>query len=239
MSKWTFGIITSDGQRDRVHQVIDSILAQRIPDCHIVVVGGKQIYLHGVSWLPFDESAKEAWITRKKNMITQVAQYENICYLHDYVALSPGWYEGFEQYGYNWNSCMTRIVNQNGQRFRDWCMIDNDGWPSEDVAEDLADFDVPCSGPRLIDYTHPGVPRWQYFSGAYFCAKRATMLRVPLDENKCWAQGEDVEWSRRMYLEFEHAAFSLNTLSQVQFLKPKQSAPWEALEPYNGTSSFI
>lgn len=232
--KWTFGIITTQGNKNRVCRIIDSIFEQHIPDFHIVVVGGDEIFDKKVSWLYFDETQKDAWITRKKNMITQVAQYDNICYLHDYVALSDGWYDGFQQFGYDWNACMTRIVNQDGKRFRDWCMIDNDGWPSSELEEGLSKLNVPCPGARLIDYRHPGEPRWQYFSGAYFCAKRSTMLKIPLDEARGWAQGEDVEWSRRMYVHYGPSAFMMNTLSQVEFLKDKPRAPWEALVEYNG-----
>lgn len=242
---WSFGIVTDGSQVDRVQMIIDSIWDdfRHMPDAfEIIVVGGANSYRYPmqpsrVHWrhIPFDETAKaRAWISRKKNLIADHATFDNICLMHDYVAIDPGWAEGFDRFGDDWNSCMNKIVNVDGSRFRDWCMIDNDGWPPAAVARALEPYDIPCPGPGLISYYHPGVPRWQYFSGAYFTVKREALLKVPLDEDKCWSQGEDVEWSRRMFLTYGDKAFSLNPHSSVRLLKYKPSAPWEKQVPYRG-----
>jgi acyl-coenzyme A synthetase/AMP-(fatty) acid ligase len=43
--------------------------------------------------IPFDETQKPMWITKKKNLITQNSKYENLVFLHDYIILNNGWYD--------------------------------------------------------------------------------------------------------------------------------------------------
>ena len=80
---FTFGIITELGVWDGV---IESIVSQNIPNYEIIVVGGKSPSSN-VKHIPFDETYKKDWITRKKNIITSEARYTNIVYMHDYYSL--------------------------------------------------------------------------------------------------------------------------------------------------------
>ena len=124
--KWTFGIITGPSS-STLSDVIDSINRLKfVDDYEIIVVGGEDIDKKNVRHFTFDESIKDMWITRKKNIIAEEAKYENLCMLHDYVALVPGWAASFEKFGSNWDVCMTPVINRDGQRFRDW--ITNDEW---------------------------------------------------------------------------------------------------------------
>ena len=78
---FTFGIITS-GEGDAMHRVgeiINSIDRQKMPKNQIVIVGGTGLYSEqalanintdpnfSVEYIPFDETFKKAWITKKKN----------------------------------------------------------------------------------------------------------------------------------------------------------------------------
>ena len=81
--KFTFGIITYNDEA-RTLLAIKSILRENIPDCQIIVVGGENLYNNdNITHIPFDESIKEGWITKKKNIITENAKYDNIVYMHD------------------------------------------------------------------------------------------------------------------------------------------------------------
>lgn len=227
--KWTFGIITTEGEEERVKKVISSIVSQGMP-CEVIVVGGSSESIGGpvhnditLRYIAFDESIKDKWITRKKNIITERASYDNICYMHDYVSLRPGWFQGFEKFGDNWLTCMTRITNMDGRRFRDWCVIHNNSWMNPPI-----DDEEPPAGPgRLLDYNDNTSGRWQYYSGAYFCAKKEVMEEIPLDEERVWGGGEDVQHSRLLYQRYGQKVFNMNVESEVRFLKNKQRAPWE------------
>ena len=156
--------------------------------------------------IPFDESQKPMWITKKKNMITERAKYENIVYLHDYVNLVPGWYEGFKKFGNVFDICMTPIVNPDGGRYRDWTIWISDSDPDR------------YNMHRLLPYSVTHLSKHMYFSGAYWIAKRDVMQKFPLDERLSWGESEDVIWSKQVR---EVYNFSINTHSKAKLMKWK------------------
>ena len=92
---WTFGIITRGTRQDNVETFIKSVRAQNIPDYEIIVVGGPEPIHDGYDTVhvPFMEQDDKGWITRKKNIIGDLASYHNILIAHDDVELKPDWYE--------------------------------------------------------------------------------------------------------------------------------------------------
>ncbi len=215
MEKWTFTVITQSP--NYLPAIIQSI-ENECPDGQLIVVGGEKTWRTELDHvhIPFDESEKPGWITRKKNLSLKWAKYDNLCIMHDYVALEPGWLEGFEKYGYDWLTCMTKVFNADGERYRDWCLIYNDAWKPP-----IDDQKPPAQGGKLLDYTDYTHGRWQYYSGAYFCVKREVLLEVPLDESLVQGAGEDVYWSRCLYKHFGSSVFRMNFHSAVKLLKYK------------------
>jgi hypothetical protein len=163
--KWTFGIITSGSEDYFVKKIVSSIEANNIPDqdYEIIIVGNSSISGKNCTIVPFDESIKfpKSWITKKKNIISQKAKFDNVVYQHDYVSYDKNWYKNFVEFGEDWEVCMNRILNKNGWRFRDWVT-----WP-----------------PAFVDYDDVSQIKNMYVSGTYWCAKRDFMLKNPLDEN--------------------------------------------------------
>ena len=158
----------------------------------------------------FDEKAVNqhdiaaGWITKKKNLITQNAKYENIVYMHDYHIPRSDWYEGFLKFGGDWDVCMTKIEDFWGHRFRDW-----------------VSWDSPKHGKRkLVDYddTSQDFIKHCYISGSYWVAKKKFMEENPLDEQYLWGQGEDLEWSFRIRDTFN---YKMNKFSTVKHIRPK------------------
>ena len=158
----------------------------------------------------FDNSALNVhgivagWITKKKNLITQHAKYENIVYMHDYHIFQPDWYKGFLQFGSDWDVCMNKIEDFWGHRFRDW-----------------VSWDHPSLGKRkLVDYDNNSEDfiKHCYISGSYWVAKKKFMEENPLDEQYLWGQGEDLEWSFRIRDTFN---YKMNKLSTVKHMRPK------------------
>jgi len=211
--KFTFGIITSGNSDDTLHTVIDSIEQQNIPEYQILIVGNSNVSRNNTFIIPFDESIRQAWITRKKNLITINARYENVVYSHDYVVFEPGWYEGFLQFGEDFKICMNKFVNPDYSRFRDWVI-----WPhNENFMDDIVLPNREC----LIPYDMTHLSKYQYISGTYWVAKRQVMEEHPLDDNLCWGQGEDVVWSKKVRQIYD---FSINPYSTVRSLKFKDPA---------------
>ena len=203
--KFTFGIVTSDVVDDRV---LLSIINQNIPGYEIVIVGGPADNYNPefIKHVPFEDN--EAPYTIKKNLITKNATFDNIVYLHDYLCLMPGWYNGFMDFGDDWDLCMTRVENSDGSRFRDWCT-----WDDPDLCYPKNNHRI-----ALPAYTYNRI-KYMYISGAYWVAKKNVMELEPLDETLGWGQSEDVEWSKRVLKKYRYV---MNTNSVVKCLKEKR-----------------
>lgn len=206
---FTFGIITDGHNTTRVDNIIKTIIGERIPNYEIIVIGDINLQGKKVKSFAFDESIKPRWITKKKNLITENASYENIVYMHDYLTLVPGWYNGFLKFGNDFDVCITKMINQDGGRYRDWTL-----W-----AEDAGECGVNCVTQHfLLPYDIIHLSKYQYISGAYWIAKTELMKKFPLDETRSWGEGEDVEWSKQVR---QVCQFKLNAFSSVQLTKYK------------------
>lgn len=209
---FTFGIITGGGQEERIKKIVDSIYKLNIPFYEIIVIGSCNLVLPNLRVYEFDETVKpRGWITRKKNLITEYATYDNIVYSHDYVSFNEDFYTGWLKYGDNYNACMNRIIQTDGERFPDWLL-----WIPKCAEVYLPELINTASG--LLPYECLNLSKIMYFSGTYFVAKKKIMEEIPLNNDLVWAQGEDVEWSYRYKEKYN---FSLNTHSSVTLLKPK------------------
>lgn len=162
--------------------------------------------LKSFSILPF--FYKTGAISHKKNLAAKHANYTKLCIMHDYVGIEPGWKKGFDTFGNRWDVSMTKVLNKDGVRHRDWMAWDH---PS------LINAEYPIS-PCLIPYDR--YTKYMYISGAYFCVTTSFFLDNPLDENLFWGAGEDVEWSLRVR---ELTQFKMNENSTVKYLKLKAS----------------
>lgn len=206
---FTFGIITA-GQNDIViEEIIESIIKQKIPNYEIIIVGNSNIIKDNVRVINFDESIKSGWITKKKNLITLESRYDNIVFLHDYIKLLDGWYEGQIKSGDNFFVRMDVIVNNNGERFRDWCI-----WPHNGN-----NMDKFIGRDCLIPYDITHLSKYMYISGSYWIAKKQIMEEFPLNENLSWGEGEDVLWSKQVREKYN---FNMNKHSKVFIMKPNK-----------------
>jgi hypothetical protein len=207
---FTFGIITDGNNNHYLNSVIDSIEKLNIPEYEIIIVGNTDLKREGIKVIHFDESIKKAWITRKKNLITQNAKFENVVYSHDYVAYDPDWYRGYLKYGSVFKVCMNQILNFDGTRFRDWVL-----WPhNNSITDSIVGQNRQC----IIPYEITHLSRHMYISGSFWVAKKHVMEEFPLNESLGWGDGEDVSWSMNVRQRYD---FSLNTNSIVRTLKQK------------------
>ena len=228
----TFGIITENPDSENCRLVIESIRRQKIKEYQIVIVGGtKRSAVDKMELIPFDESVKKAWITRKKNLITQNAKFDQVVYLHDYISLESGWYEGVVNYGNQWDVMMTRMRLPDGRRYRDYSIFPGfhtfskenthlrsiikpdlfSQIPGMDFEEALIPYGISS---EVAEILHP----WLYISGAYWMARKKVMLEFPLDENLGWGEAEDIDWSDRIKKKYK---INFNDKSSALLLKTK------------------
>ena len=210
---FTFGIITHDECQNNINAIITSIRNLNIPNYEIIVVGGNNI--DNVVHIPFDESIKHSWITKKKNIICEIAKYDNIVLIHDYVKFCDDWYTGFLKFGDDFDICNSKILNNNGIRFRDYTIYPYD-------------INNPFKSRALLPYNYPPsykLSKILYISGTYYIIKKQIALKYPLDERLCWGDGEDVLLTKQLIN--NNIILKCNPYSTVNFLKQKLSAPWE------------
>jgi len=211
--EFTFGIITSGTEDENINIIVDSIEKQNIPTYEIIIVGNSKVSRKNTRVVQFNDEVVPKWITRKKNIVTNLAKLENIVYLHDYVILTDNWYKGFLEFGNDFDLCMTKITNHDSTRYRDWCIC---MWDNPTIMQ-IAGPDKKC----ILPYDENRFKKYMYFSGAYWISKRKVMLEFPLNEQLVWGQGEDVLWSRQVREKYE---FFMNTNSEVELLKQKEVA---------------
>lgn len=217
--KFTFGIITG-GNNELVNKIIDSIEKQNIPEYEVIVVGGDIIDRINTKHILFDEGQKKMWITRKKNLVTKNAKYDNVVYMHDYVELSDNWYNGYLEFGDDFKVCMNQIKNSNDKRYRDWVLWYRDLYPAvSDVVTKDEIQNIIKTAQVILPYDIIHLSKYMYISGAYWVAKKDVMLEFPLNENLVWGAGEDIQWSQNVRKKYD---FSMNVNSIVKFIKFKE-----------------
>lgn len=236
---WSFCIVSTEGHNENLNNVVKSIYKEfkDSENYEIIIIGNstvfdpninvKNIFLSseyifnfGLCRNRFKKSFrsrslnpffyKTGAICHKKNLGVKNAVYNKVCLLHDYIELQKGWRKGFESYGDEWNICVNKILDKNGDRERDWMLWDHPLLIPEN--ENLA----PC----LLPYNM--YSRYMYISGAYFCTKKDFYMQNPLNEKLFWGEGEDIEWSKRVR---EKTEFKFNKLSSVIYNKEKVNIP--------------
>jgi len=224
---FTFGIITDGNNDNYINIIIDSIKNNSIPNYEIIIVGNTKIINPEILIFPFDETIKTGWITKKKNIIATHAKYENIVLLHDYIKLNNNWYEGFLEYGDNFDWCITKILNINNNRYRDYTLFPykvdylNIDFSPVDISDYFKDN---CLLPYDFE-NNIKTNKYMYISGAYYVIKKNIALLYPLDEKLVHGGGEDVELSKRLHN--NGIIIKCNRFSSVTLLKYKHQIHWE------------
>lgn len=210
---WSFVFVSAGNCNGILKKAIEKVLKEfeGEENFEIIVVGPRKCHcnedIHVRYVIFYDLGILPGWITKKKNIGVESAQYDKVVVCHDYVGLEEGWLAGFKQFGYDFDICVTQVLLDDGRRTRDWMT-----------------WDYPSIGPGLLPYTAE-CSRYQYLNGTYFICNRKFYLANELNESLRWGEEEDVEWSKRIR---EKTTFKININSKVKYLKPKDnnSAPY-------------
>jgi hypothetical protein len=217
--KVTFGIITfphPDNLR-RINEIINSIEQNNIPDDNyeIIVVGGDNPNRKNTTHVKFNEGVKKNWITRKKNVITLLAKFDNIVYSHDYIKYDPKWYEGFVKFGDNFDVISNPLIGTDNLRFRDWIIAPV---RCKKLNEYLTSKLEESGREALIPYDIQHLSHFMIIGGYYWVAKKHIMLEFPLEEKLIWGDGEDFRWCHALQKKYKVA---FNEHSKCYLMKEK------------------
>ena len=185
----TFAITTDYSNMEQLYEVFASIRDLNVPNYEILVIGGKHFYDDpDIRYIHFDESEKNGWVTRKKNILCQEAKYENIVLMHDYYVFDKDWYKAYLEFGDDWDVCSNAQLLQNGKRhFTDWVTWDCPLYPRY----------------AALPYDEWSLTHYMYQSGGYMLVKKQVMLDNPFNEELTWGQADDVEWSLRIRTKYK------------------------------------
>lgn len=190
MTGISFIIVTSGTNDNSVSQIIDSIEKQNMPKYEVLIVGGMTttISRKNTIHIPFDETLqKKAWLTKKKNIGANRAQYDVLVVSHDYYEFDPTWYEEFEKFGTDWDICIQQSLASKAQgsvRANGWRAGPIPGYPEIPWAMTIP-WDIDCFIPYMA------------IQGAFWVCKKHVMIDNPLDETLVQAN-DDIEWSSRV-----------------------------------------
>lgn len=202
----------------------------------IILIGDDKLnnyLLEKTEIISFDETQKPGWITKKKNIIAQVAKHDTLCILHDYYELGKEWLSGVNTYTIfdnpDWFILMNRVLNKEGTRGADWLVspkymekILTD--ETENILMSVAPHENHAKYVCGLPYNESTLSHIQYISGGYFLCRKEVLLNVPFDEKLAWGDAEDVEWSFRVLKQYQ---IEYNYYSTIHIQKPKK---WEVFE---------
>ena len=207
----SFAIVTDGNNEHQLQNTVKSILDLDLESFEIIIVGRSEFPNPYVKCLAFDESVRDGWITKKKNLAVSHSKGHVVVILHDYMKLNQGWTRSNVEALSNstWDVAMCRITNLDGTRFRDWTL-----WAANSVG--ISRWFIRTSQ-NLVPYTTKNLTRFMYVSGSVMIVRREFMLNNPLDENLAWGELEDVEWSLRVRKFWNYKMFpEMSITSQKQ-----------------------
>jgi hypothetical protein len=207
----SFAIVT-DGKNDQnLQNTVKSILDLELQSFEITIIGGSEFPNPAVKCVAFDESVRDGWITRKKNLGVSHSKGDIVVILHDYMKLNPDWTRSNVEalMTSTWDVAMCRITNLDGTRFRDWTL-----WSANNVG---IRWWFNYTQANLVPYSIKNLTRFMYVSGSVMIVRREFMVNNPLDENLAWGEMEDVEWSLRLRKSWNYKIFpEMSITSQKQ-----------------------
>ena len=203
----SFAIVTGGNNDHYLQNTVKSILDLDLESFEIIIVGRSEFPNTSVKCVAFDESVRDGWITRKKNLAVSHSQGDIVVLLHDYMKVNKDWTRSNVEAlsNSNWDVAMCRITNLDGTRFRDWTL-----WAANSVG--ISRWFIRTSQ-NLVPYTIKNLTRFMYVSGSAMIVRRKFMLNNPLEENLTWGQMEDVEWSLRVRKFWNYKMFPQMSIS--------------------------
>jgi hypothetical protein len=185
INEWSFGILTRGTTDDIVDGMIQNIRKQKIPHYEIILCGkygGKYLKNKDIVYIEFTQKDDKGWITKKKNLISEKAKYENLCVMHDRIKLHDNWFSGMKKYGNNWE-ILSIPTFKDGVRLYDWLTTK---YPIENKKSFFG------FGSHL-DYSD--WDKWLYIDGGVIIMKKYVWAKVPWDETRYWNEAEDLKLS--------------------------------------------
>lgn len=179
---WSIGVL-SDGRR--LENVIRLIKAIRLElegeDVEFIVAGPKfecDLSLGDVRFLDLESKDELPRISEKKLLLVEASKFSNVAIFHDRYVVSPGFFQGFTAYGYDFDYITTAQQYENGDFFPGYIGFKRREmrWASPHYSTDY-------------NYFFSG----QFINGGLIIIKRHTGLQIRFNSLLLHNEAEDVE----------------------------------------------
>lgn len=217
----TFGIANSSKYDENSHVYIDklikSIEAENITNFEIICCGDYK----NSKYKCIEINEKDSPISQKLNIFIEEATNPVLIMLRDYMELIPGFWKGFQKFGFDWDLAMCVVANKDYTRFRDWCVwLGDDLFPNESwIQREWGEETQRAGRPYLPSYSYSDVGR-MYISGGLFIGKTEFFIKHKFDKNINLGQAEDVKWFDSIRL--HQFNYEMNRFSGVHLQKQKE-----------------
>ena len=143
IERWSFGIVSDGRKNERILQLIHQISLFQIPEFEILICGPSPSDTLPVYVKVIDDNLcytdKRIPISKKKNLIIERAQYNNLIIMHDRMSFPANWYKKMCLYGNYYDLLCTPIVNEekHTNRMIDWTIYTYTSFIQNKIEEPL------------------------------------------------------------------------------------------------------
>lgn len=191
LKTFSFGVITNGNKLENLKSFIDSVLNIKKDECdqiEIIVCGPNNIehdikkYCSLIKFINQPETFKSlGWITKKKNMIVEASENENLIIAHDRYIFPDDFIKNFKIFGQDYSVLVCKQELENKTRIPDWVTIGSEwGWTT----------------PGILEYGDWS--NYTFINGGIIIAKSNVLKKSPWNELLFWNQAEDVELTRTL-----------------------------------------
>lgn len=207
---WTFAILTVGARKNNVVEYLRSIRARDPERRHEILICGPRAAEYEPFGPVYNErqySTKFTDICAKKNDLAELATMPNLLIVHDRYKLDDNFFEGFEDYGYDFDFLSVRQRYECGTEFPAYATLSKERhsftWDAPIV---LAD----------VNRVYP----LSFLNGGLLAFKTHALRQLPFNELLFWNQAEDCDLSRWMMDHSLPPRFNSFSSATVLGLKP-------------------
>lgn len=189
INSWTFGIVSDGRKNNRILQIIKRISDLEIPKYEIIICGPSPSDILPDNVTVINDSSfykdKRIPLCKKKNAIITAAKYENLVVIHDRIMISIHWFDQILKHGNYFDAIIPEILDE------------------ETESKHIVDCPIYKEKTFGKHYKREYGVKWSeklYMDGAIMIIKKTVAMNNLLREYLHWGEKEDVDFSKRLYL---------------------------------------
>ena len=193
MSKGISYCLISNGQKpEKLKMVVNSIhntMANTGTSYEINIAGKSD--LQNVNFISAHYEAENGYLGRLRNIAASNSKYNNLVFLDDDILLSNNFYESLKSYSksYPWDILGVKLLLPDGGRCWDRATVNPH---------------------TMIDYDEKEPPGMIYQTGGFWIIRKSVWINHKWSETLKFYEAEDVEYSKRLFLNGYRIAFDKN-----------------------------